>query len=661
MTLSNLFKRSKLCGLVGVDDLNSTVNLAGHLISIRRLNKAKSFIDLRDHSGVIQLITPNTLIPPNTTTNSVIQVSGQVKLRDSSNSNLRTGSIELDVHRLDMLNAARSLPFNPLSPTCSSDVDLKLKHRYLDLRSTRLTQTLQRRSQITHSIRTHLHSLSFTEIETPILLNSSSEGAREFLVPTRSSDTPSFYALSQSPQQPKQLLIASGCTDAYFQIARCFRDEDGRKDRQPEFTQLDVEMAYVNGAASPDSCARGWNIGGEQIRQLIQGLVGELWARYMHTHIPSIPVMSYTHAMNTYGSDKPDLRFDLAIRGVAEGGGECVGSGGVKQTQIQTRALTLDKATASRVSAEFYAAHPPTPPTPQMVASLGLQEGDVVWCEDTPVYPDGGGTALGALRLALADHLALPHTTPYAFTWITEFPLFTRADEDKAHLSRGRYASTHHPFTAPHADDVHLLHTNPERVRGQHYDLVLNGCEIGGGSVRIHEADLQESVFRDVLRLSEKEVGRFSHLLQALASGAPPHAGIALGLDRLIALMCDTTSIRDTIAFPKSLNGRDRLFGSPSPSQHHNLADYRLAAMDVDLVDGLLVDGIYYPTIPSTPLHSHSCSRSFSPSLALLRMSSKAATTAVYATTASPPSTTATATCAFDGDGRHSNLSVERG
>lgn len=516
MSLYNLLRRSKLCGHINVADVDNTVNLAGHLVSLRRLSKTKSFVDLKDHSGVVQLVVSNKLIH-DITSNSVIQISGLVKLRNSPNKDLDTGAVEVDVDSLDLLNKAESLPFNPSTDTSTND-DLKLQHRYLDLRSTRLTQIIHKRSKITHSIRQHLHSLQFTEIETPILLNSSSEGAREFLVPTRHSNCPTFYALSQSPQQPKQLLITSGCTDSYFQIARCFRDEDGRKDRQPEFTQLDIEMAYVNGKASSAALENNWNMGGEQVRELIESLVSKLWREYMGTELETpFNVMSYTHAMNTYGSDKPDLRFDMRIQEVCS------------DANLQTRALVCKQSDAQRLSPDFLRTHPPSTLSSLNRASLHTEQGDLVWLEQLPVQPDGGGTQLGNLRLRLAEELHIPHNTPYAFTWVTEFPLFTKADADKDHLSKGRYASTHHPFTAPYAEDVALLDSAPSRVRGQHYDLVVNGIELGGGSVRIHESKLQEKIFREVLGLNEGEVARFHHLLLALRSGAPPHAGIALG------------------------------------------------------------------------------------------------------------------------------------
>ncbi|TIA93355.1 hypothetical protein E3P99_00130 [Wallemia hederae] len=569
-TFTNLFKRSNLCGDLRLSHVNNTVNLSGHIVNTRRLNKNLSFIDLRDHTGMIQLVVKNHLLSDmNLSTNSVVQLSGLVKERKSVNNDLSTGQVEVFVETLDLLNRAESLPFNPLSSTTTND-DLKLKHRYLDLRSTALTQNIHKRSKITHSIRQHLHDLQFTEIETPVLLNSSSEGAREFLVPTRHSNTPTFYALSQSPQQPKQLLIASGCTDAYFQIARCFRDEDGRKDRQPEFTQLDIEMAYVNGAPSETALSQQWNMGGEQVRELLETLIRKLWRQYMDVELPQpFPVMTYTHAMNVYGSDKPDLRFGLEIEEVSRD----------EAAQTQVRALVCKKGDTDKLSKDFLQAHPPSQVTPDIQQALSVNEQDLVWVEHLPLHPDGGGTVLGQVRLALAEALQIPHTTPFAFAWVIEFPLFTMADSDKDHLSKGRYASTHHPFTAPYAEDVSLLTEQPSRVRGQHYDLVVNGVELGGGSVRIHDAALQEKVFREVLKLDDGEVDRFHHLLVALRSGAPPHAGIALGMDRLMAIMCHTQSIRDTIAFPKSLNGIDRLFNSPSTTNEEVLKEYSLAAL----------------------------------------------------------------------------------
>ncbi|TIB93763.1 aspartyl-tRNA synthetase [Wallemia mellicola] len=555
-----------------------SVALAGWVQTPRRASNKLSFVPLKDFTGTTQLVVRSSSalegldkLP----SQSVVLIEGQVNKRSDKqiNKSLDTGEIEVDVKSYTLLNQATNLPFNPHDESIKED--LRLQYRYLDLRRKFLTDNLRKRSAVTHTIRNHLHDRHFTEVETPILLKSTPEGAREFLVPTRNHvKAPTFYALPQSPQQPKQLLIASGATDAYFQIAKCFRDEDGRKDRQPEFTQLDIELGFVSGAASQDAATSGWNMGGEQVRNLIEGLIRQLWREYQSTELEStFRVMKYKDAMNKYGSDKPDLRFglEIALASMSADGNS------------QTRGLVYRPSRDGRLDGDFLKNHPGCSQiTEEQKRNLDVQEGDIVWLEELPTNPEGGGTGLGALRLKLGEQLGLlSNPDAYAFVWIVEFPLFTRADEDKEFLSKGRWSSTHHPFTAPYAEDISLLEENVSLVRGQHYDLVLNGVELGGGSVRIHDASLQLKVFKDVLELTDDEVDRFDHLLVALKSGAPPHAGIALGLDRLVAIMCNTSSIRDVIAFPKSLNGMDRLFKSPSGTTDDILKEYNLEAKKV--------------------------------------------------------------------------------
>ncbi|CEH13828.1 Aspartyl-tRNA synthetase, mitochondrial [Ceraceosorus bombacis] len=572
----------------------------------------------------------------------------------------------------------------------------RLSHRVLDLRRARMTRNIQLRSKVLHAARNHLHSCNFTEIETPILLRSSPEGAREFLVPTRvhrsASDaplgatrstpplpSPQFYALQQSPQQPKQLLIASGSTQRYFQIAKCFRDEDGRKDRQAEFTQLDVEMAFVSGAADAELEEEGWRMGGGEVKRTVEEFVGRMWnrARECEGAAPSVKlhpcpqrfrVMRWQEAMRRFGSDKPDLRYGLEIHSLVDE----IGPRELQATEDWSKpGLTVDmlvyrpsqeahslsnKALADVVQkGSGIEAYKCKASSPNEVASVLLrksaalraylheaeidaqdvdpsilcdafeqalskgallsqignadaqnaesQHSDLcyVFVAGRKEPPEGGGTAMGDLRKRLArvlenkGALELSLSEP-AFLWVTEFPLLTpsSAEEDKAHLTKGRrWTSTHHPFTAPMAQDLALLFGSAPsfsslvgvrkedaevrgldrqeqlaRVRGQHYDLVLNGAEVGGGSVRIHCREVQEWLMSEVLQLTTEEIARFSALLNALSVGAPPHGGFALGVDRFLSILIGSQSIRDVIAFPKTGGGGkgllDMVFESPA-------------------------------------------------------------------------------------------------
>lgn len=626
---------------------------------------------LFDHSGSVQLKVQPTSSSPyllesiaSIPVQSAILVHGKVALRPTQDSKAdqSTGAIEILVDSFTLLNpATRDLPFQPSDSVHADGVsaELRARYRYLDLRRPSLANNIRLRSRVTHAVRNHLYDQGFLEIETPVLLRSTPEGAREFLVPTRASSAganasnePTFYALPQSPQQPKQLLIASGVTDKYFQIAKCFRDEDGRKDRQPEFTQIDLEMGFVSGGpeasveAQMSSCPKAdqegaqvdardaqgqWRIGGHQVRDVIEGLVKRVWEVAGRGTLPArFPVMSYWTAMTRFGSDKPDLRYGYGLRDISSGfisssesdlpkseaasvsleilpyQHHAAGSlskkeldsilspfkGKVERFRIASKdnvhelaALLLkksgltrtflqqldDQLPASEVDVEHLASSLRTAIDSEARKSDSDQPVDVfVSLRANP--PEGASTPLGDVRKLLAGSLVSKHLLQLdgdAFAWITEFPLFTLADEDKNALSSssGRWQSSHHPFTAPVASDIPLLSSADSiaSVRGQHYDLVLNGQEIGGGSVRIHSRKLQEHVFEHVLKLDASERARFGHLLHALDCGAPPHGGIALGFDRLMAILCDAESIRDVIAFPKQGSGVDPLFGSPAP------------------------------------------------------------------------------------------------
>ncbi|KXN87879.1 Aspartate--tRNA ligase, mitochondrial [Leucoagaricus sp. SymC.cos] len=541
-----------------------------------------------------------------------------------------TGEIDVQVERFTVLNSASTLPFTPSNPFNLPSDDLRARYRYLDLRRTVLSDNIKKRSQVAHLIRNTLHDqgmlFNFLEVETPVLLRSSPEGAREFLVPTRVSvanahsnshapERPLFYALQQSPQQPKQLLICSGGVDRYFQLAKCFRDEDGRKDRQPEFTQIDLEMAYVSWGQSspaPPGFSEKWRIGGAEVRQVVESLIRKIWLQMEGITIPDqFRVMTYREAMTRYGSDKPDTRFGLEITNITphltpdilsqyekneevleciivrkSTDSEFIRASKACRDNLDTCHINFSQSTAetwlkeSGLRCEALQGLTSDGQT-QMNTTLKLRYGDDIWLAKRSALPKGGSTSLGRLRLRLSE-LAQSRgdftiTTDPHFLWITEFPLFTRADEDKDFLAKGRWSSSHHPFTAPMWQDIEAMYRGDiELVRGQHYDLVLNGVEIGGGSVRVHDAAMQDYIFGSVLQLTGQEKAPFDQLLHALKCGAPPHGGIALGFDRLMAILCNTQSIRDVIAFPKTSTGTDLLFRSPATISEEALSQYGL-------------------------------------------------------------------------------------
>ncbi|KAF9008696.1 hypothetical protein BDQ17DRAFT_1348780 [Cyathus striatus] len=577
-----------------------------------------SFFPLKDSFGTVQLTVihsdHSSLLPPlsDVPVESTVLIEGTVQLRPpEARRPGPTGEIDVQVDNFTVLNpASTSLPFVPSNLHNLANEDLRAKYRYLDLRRTALSNNIKKRSDVAHIVRNILHEQGFIEVETPVLLRSSPEGAREFLVPTRcssnietkgaeSSHDPLFYALQQSPQQPKQLLVCSGAVDRYYQIAKCFRDEDGRKDRQPEFTQIDMEMAFVSWGdhhipvtAGPDV----WRIGGQEVRDVVETLIRSIWQKVEGVELPKpFRVMTYYEAMTRFGSDKPDTRFGLEIinlhdllPGTDPDSKDIVECILVRKSEdakfIKTSRSCEDIPGAEHVSLNDSNRHSWLLNSKLTVSvlqelsvddqstineALRVRSGDDVWISTRSRSPQGGSTTLGRTRIRLFDLAraqgAFQVTDENHFLWITEFPLFTRADEDKDFLSKGRWSSSHHPFTAPMWEDIEAMYRGDvEKVRGQHYDLVLNGVEIGGGSVRVHDAAMQDYIFREVLQLNEQEKAPFTQLLHALQCGAPPHGGIALGFDRIMAIICNAQSIRDVIAFPKTSTGTDLLFRSPA-------------------------------------------------------------------------------------------------
>ncbi|KAF7729113.1 hypothetical protein EC973_004881 [Apophysomyces ossiformis] len=539
------------------------------------------FLPIRDVSGTTQLVCQgkNSALRPQVlglSPESVICAEGIVRKRPEGTVNKKqsTGEIEVDLDKLYCLNPSGQLPFWPTQVELPNE-EVRLRYRYLDLRRQQLQDNIRLRSLTANTVRQYLIAHGFTEIETPTLFKSTPEGAREFIVPTRKRGA--FYALPQSPQQHKQMLMAAGF-DRYFQIARCFRDEDLRADRQPEFTQIDLEMSFVQPI---------------DVQNIIEGMITAIWDKALGVKLDKsmFPHMTYHEAMSKYGSDKPDLRFDMPIKAieleedmldlliVKQGTGLTV-----SELKNMQKLLDCDKDFAyvkvneNNVST-WTTKCGPVGRSISLDKTPEVQIGDLVCIHKRSRYLYGGNTLMGRVRLHLAELLhkkgLLTYDNDYKFLWVESFPLFT-PDEQGIRT----WQSTHHPFTAPFDDDIHLLATKPAMVRGQHYDLVLNGMEIGGGSIRIHSPVMQTFILEKVLQLEKHEYSRFDHLIDALGGGCPPHGGIALGFDRLMAILCDSSSIRDVIAFPKAAGGKDFVVNSPSEVLPAQLNEYGLKLSD---------------------------------------------------------------------------------
>jgi len=590
--------KSHSCGELNKERVGVKVTLAGW-VNRRRDHGGLIFIDLRDREGVVQVVFNPEIskscheIANEMRSEYVVWVSGEVALRPpgTENPKLPTGDIEVIAHNTDILNPSKTPPFY-INEETEVEESLRLKYRYLDLRRPRMKEHLLLRHRVVKFIRDFLDAKGFVEVETPILIKSTPEGARDYLVPSRLHPG-KFYALPQSPQQLKQLLMVAGL-EKYFQIARCFRDEDTRADRQPEFTQLDLEMSFIE-------------------EEDILSLIEELFASMMEMIKPEMrvikpfPRLTYAEAIENYGTDKPDLRFGLEIRdlsdiavqsnfsvfraAIAEGGrvkGICapgcanytrsqldelnkmvqgLGAEGLVTMSLGTSAASLDDLTIEMVrsvAAKFLTLDQ----VKQMAERLGAGVGDLLLIiGGKPKLVD---MVVGELRQEMGHRLKLAAPSLFTFAFIQNFPLL-RWDEEA-----GRWDSEHHPFTAPWDEDVPLLDTAPEKVRGKHYDVVCNGYEIGGGSIRIHTAELQRKVFRLLGHSDEEIEARFGHMLEAFEYGAPPHGGIALGLDRIVMLLAGEETIREVIAFPKSQAAMDLTFNAPSSVTEEQLAELHL-------------------------------------------------------------------------------------
>ena len=591
-------KRTHHCGELRPTDAGAKVRLVGWIDSVRD-HGGVLFVDLRDREGLTQVVVhPGERSIDEALAHfkpeSVLEVEGEAVLREESTINPRmvTGEVEVAARRVELLNQSRTPPF-PLEEGKAEKVgeDLRLRYRYLDLRRRRNFEALRLRHRTAQAVRRALDAEGFLEVETPVLFKSTPEGAREFLVPSRLNPG-DCYALVQSPQQYKQMLMVAG-VERYFQLARCFRDEDLRADRQPEFTQIDLEMSFIDR---------------EDLYGLIERLMAAVWREVEGTELSlPFPRLSYAEVMNRYGSDKPDRRFGMELVGLddlfAESAfkvfaGALASGGTVKAVNAQGLAdltqgeLKHLEETAKSLGAKGLAyikvenGEWRSPILKFLSAGeragleerLALKEGDVAFFAAGDW--EGSCTILGRIRLEAATLLEKRgqlHRDPrdWRFLWVVDFPLMLFDAEE------GRYLAAHHPFTAPVEEDLELLDREPQAVRGQHYDLVLNGVELGGGSIRIHRADLQKKVFEEVLGLDPQVVeDRFGYLLEAFSYGAPPHGGIALGFDRMVALLADRASLRDVVAFPKTQKGQDLMAAAPGPVTERQLRDLYLQAVE---------------------------------------------------------------------------------
>ncbi len=590
-------KRTHHCNEPRPEHIGQTVTLTGWVHSKRDLGGV-IFLDIRDREGRTQTVFDPQDVPQELCdraaalhSESVVEITGNVRGRPEGTANpkIPTGAVEVLVSELTLLNHSEVLPFPVDDPEAAAKVneEMRLKYRYLDLRRPEMMRNLRLRSKVATATRVFMDEHGFLEVETPTLFKSTPEGAREFLVPNR-REPGTFYALPQSPQQFKQIMMVAGL-ERYFQLARCYRDEDLRADRQPEFTQVDIEMSFIER---------------EDIYDLIEGLLQRVWKVARGIDVPRpFKRLSFKEALDRFGVDKPDTRFELeckdftetfrnsefkVFRGAVEGGGvvkalNAKGFACVTQGQMETM-TELAKSFGAKGLAyikvedgqwkspivRFFTEEEKA----ALREQLAIEEGDLIlfaadqWLNACEI--------LGRIRLYVAETLQRQgkltiDPNRFDFLWVVDFPLLSFDKE------QDRWYSSHHPFTAPVAEDIPLLTSDPKAVRGQHYDVVVNGVELGGGSIRIHQPDVQKTVFEDVLGIPpETAAARFGYMLEAFKYGALPHGGIALGFDRMIALLCGTNSIRDVIAFPKTAKGTCLMTDSPGTAESKQLRDLHL-------------------------------------------------------------------------------------
>ena len=576
--------RTHNCGELRKKDIKTKVILSGWAHRIRDKGKV-IWIDIRDRYGITQLIFEEEFSGSKTFNLAkkcgrefVIKIEGEVSERLSNNPNIDTGDIEIKVFNIEYLNKSEVPPFTIEDETDGGE-DLRMKYRYLDLRRAPLQKNIMLRHSLMQETRNYLNSQNFLEIETPVLIKSTPEGARDFIVPSRMNEG-QFYALPQSPQTFKQLLMVSGF-DKYYQLVKCFRDEDLRADRQPEFTQIDCEMSFVDR---------------ENVLQNFGGLISHLFKNILGKDLGDIPVMQYDDAIKHYGTDKPDLRFGMRFNDITS----IVQGKGFKVFDDSEIILSINVEGCSNYTRKQIDELTDFVKTPQ-IGSKGLvyiknnEDGtikssvDKFYSEDDlkMIIDENNSnpsdlililagdvkqtiSAMSSLRLLMGDRLNLRDPEIFNPVWVINFPLVAWDEESK------RYHAMHHPFTSPIKDDIDLLNSNPEKVRANAYDLVINGVEIGGGSIRIHDRKLQEKVFETLGFSNEEAYNQFGFLLDAFKYGTPPHGGIAFGFDRLCALFSGQESIRDFIAFPKNTSGRDVMINTPSEIDNDQLKELGL-------------------------------------------------------------------------------------
>ena len=582
--------KTHTCGELRANHAGTDVTLAGW-VNKRRVFGGINFIDLRDRFGLVQVVTDPVEYPEahlaleKVRPEWVIQVEGKVRLRPEglANSSMPTGEVEVLAYKVNILNQAKTTPIT-ISKEEDENEEIRLRYRYLDLRRERLRKNIIRRHKVVKFIRDYLDKRGFLEIETPILFKTTPEGARDYLVPSRVYPG-EFYALPQSPQQLKQLLMVAGM-ERYFQIARCFRDEDQRGDRQPEFTQLDLEMSFVER---------------EDVMQLTEDLFTKMVAQVVPEKrllASPWPRLTYQEAMDRFGKDNPDLRYEMELQDITDLAGksgfqvfESTVKNGGEVRGIKASGLgdysrkQLDELTdfAKKYGAQglaylainnegeqrsSFAKFTKPEIMNSILKTMQAQPGDLLlFIADklAIVYE-----VLGRLRVLLAERLGIINKDILAFCWVIDFPFVVWNDEEN------RWDPSHHLFTSPMAEDIPLLDTDPGKARGQQYDLVLNNYEVGGGSIRIHDRDLQEKVFKLIGLDPEVARERFGHMLEAFEYGTPPHGGIAPGIDRICMILADEPNIREVIAFPKSQTARDLMAGAPSPAEATQLKELHL-------------------------------------------------------------------------------------